>query len=332
MKVAPPLKDRRATLTTPDGGGESTRTVIIAFGANLLVAIAKSVAAMISGSASMLAEASHSWADTGNQISLLVATRRGSRAADANRPMGYGRETYVWSLLAAVGLFVVGAAVSIWHGISDLLHEPGGHENYLVAYVVLGIAFVLEGASLIQATRQLSGEAEELGRDLLEYALDTSDPTTRAVFAEDSSALIGLALALAGVGLHQLTGNAAWDAIGSIAVGVLLAVVAVILIDRNRRYLTGEPGSPKLHDAAVERLEQMVDVASVRFLRLEYIGPKQIFLVASVDLVGDDKESNVARRLRVLERELETNPYVKDALLTVSDPDFEDEEQSGQVQ
>jgi cation diffusion facilitator family transporter len=247
------------------------------------------------------------------------------RAADANRPMGYGRETYVWSLLAAVGLFVVGAAVSVWHGITDLMHEPTGHENYLVAYVVLGLAFLFEGASWIQATRQLRGEAEQFDRDLLEYALDTSDPTTRAVFAEDSAALIGLLIALAGIGLHQLTGSAVFDAVGSILVGVLLGVVAVILIDRNRRYLTGEPGSPKLHDAAVERLQQMADVASVRFLRLEYIGPKQIFLVASVDLVGDDTEANVARRLRKLERELETNPYVMDALLTIADPDFEDE-------
>jgi cation diffusion facilitator family transporter len=323
-RAAPPPKDRQAIPTTTEPGGESTRTVVIAFAANLLVAIAKSVAAMISGSASMVAEASHSWADTGNQIFLLIATRRSARKPDANRPMGYGREAYVWSLLAAVGLFVVGAAVSIWHGITDLLHEPNGHEDYLVAYVVLGIAFVFEGSSLIQATRQLSGEAQQLGRDLLEYALDTSDPTTRAVFAEDSAALIGLAIALGGVGLHQLTGNAAWDAIGSILVGVLLAVVAVILIDRNRRFLTGEPGSPKLHEAAVTRLEQMDDVASVRFLRMEYIGPKQIFLVASVDLVGDDVESNVAHRLRALERELEQNPYVVDALLTVADPDFED--------
>jgi cation diffusion facilitator family transporter len=333
MKVAPPPTDPQATPTHPDPtaltgpaptGGESTRTVIVAFTVNLVVAIAKSVAAMISGSASMVAEAAHSWADTGNQIFLLIANRRSSRVADANRPMGYGREAYVWSLLAAVGLFVVGAAVSVWHGVSDLLHEPGGHENYLVAYVVLGIAFALEGSSLIQAVRQLRSEAEQFDRDLLEYALDTSDPTTRAVFAEDSAALIGLAIALAGIGLHQLTGDAAWDAVGSILVGVLLAVVAVILIDRNRRFLTGEPGSPKLHDAAVARLEQMPDVASVRFLRLEYIGPKQIFLVASVDLVGDDAESSVARRLRVLERELENNPYVVDALLTVADPDFED--------
>src|SRR6478735_1690413 len=227
---------------------------MFAFGANLCVALAKTVAAVISGSASMVAEAAHSWADTGNQIFLLIANRRGSRPADARHPMGHGREVYVWSLLAAVGLFVVGAAVSIWHGISELLHEPGGHENYLFAYIVLGIALLFEGASFLQATRQLHDEAELYERDLLEHALATSDPTTRDVFAEDSAALVGLLIALTGIGLHQLTDNAMWDAIGSILVGVLLAVVAVILIDRNRRFLTGEPASSKIYAAAEKRL------------------------------------------------------------------------------
>ena len=304
--------------------GESSRTVLVAFVANLCVALAKTVAAVISGSASMVAESAHSWADTGNQIFLLIANRRGARPADARHPMGHGREVYVWSLLAAVGLFVVGAAVSIWHGISDLLHEPRGHENYLIAYIVLGIALLFEGASFLQATRQLHDEAQTYDRDLLEHALATSDPTTRAVFAEDSAALIGLVIALSGIALHQLTGNAMWDALGSILVGVLLAVVAVILIDRNRRFLTGEPASSKIYAVAEQRLADMRDVEKVRFLRLEFIGPKQLFLVGSVDLVGDDTESNVARRLRSLERELEKDPLIADALLTVSDPDFED--------
>jgi len=310
-------------VTTP--GTESTRTVVIAFAANLAVAVAKTVAAVISGSASMVAESAHSWADTGNQIFLLIANRRSSRPADAERPMGYGRrEAYVWSLLAAVGLFVMGAAVSVWHGITDLLHEPGSDENYLIAYIVLGIALLFEGTSFLQAVRQLRREAREYNRDLLEHALATSDPTTRAVFAEDSAALIGLVLALAGIGLHELTGNAAFDAIGSILVGVLLGVVAVILIDRNRRFLTGEPPSSNLYAVARAHLQSLADVQTVRFLRLEFIGPKQLFLVGSVDLVGDDTESNIAHRLRKLERELETHPMITDALLTVSDPDFED--------
>jgi cation diffusion facilitator family transporter len=303
-------------------GSESTVTVLVAFGANIAIAVAKTVAAVVSGSASMLAEAAHSWSDTGNEVFLLIANRRSARPADDSRPLGYGREAYVWSLLAALGLFVVGASVSIWHGVSELIaNEQTEGRDYALAYAVLAISFVLEGTSFLRSVRQLRAEANRLDRDLLTHALETSDPTVRAVFAEDAAALIGIVIAAAGIALHELTGVAAWDAVGSILVGVLLGVVAVLLIDRNRRFLTGEPGSADLQAAAMARLQQLPDVASVRYLRLEFIGPKQLFLVASVDLTGDDVESSVARRLRRLEREVETFPYVVEAVLTVSEPD-----------
>jgi divalent metal cation (Fe/Co/Zn/Cd) transporter len=141
------------------------------------------------------------------------------------------------------------------------------------------------------------------------------------VFAEDAAALIGIAIAVLGIGLHQATGAVAWDAIGSVLVGVLLAVVAVLLIDRNRRFLPGEPGSPELRDAAILRIKQLPEVAEVRYIRLVFIGPKQLFVVASVDLVGDPAESSVAKTLRRLEKDLESDPYVVDAVLTVSEPD-----------
>ena len=303
-------------------GGESTLTVLVAFGANFAIAVAKTAAAAVSGSASMLAEAAHSWADTGNEVFLMIANRRSARPPDPRRPLGYGREAYVWSLLAAVGLFVVGASVSIWHGVSELIGgEQASGRDYLLAYAVLAISFVLEGISFLQAFRQLRGEAHRLERDLFTHALETSDPTVRGVFAEDAAALLGIVIATVSIAMHELTGAAAWDAIGSILVGVLLGVVAVLLIDRNRRFLTGEPGSADLREAAIARVQQLPDVATVRYLRLEFIGPRQLFLVASVDLTGDDAESSVARRLRRLEREVETFPYVVDAVLTVSEPD-----------
>jgi cation diffusion facilitator family transporter len=304
------------------GEGDSALTVVIAFAANLAIAIAKTVAAVLSGSASMTAEAAHSWADTGNETFLLIANRRGARGPDDEHPLGYGRETYVWSLLAALGLFVVGATLSIWHGITELMSGgEGGHEDYLIAYIVLAISFVLEGTSFLQAVRQLRAEAKQFDRDLLEHALYTSDPTTRAVFAEDAAALIGILIALAGIGLHQLTANAAYDAIGSILVGVLLGVVAVILIDRNRRFLTGQAGSPQLRDATKAELERLSEVEKVRFMRLEFVGPRRLLVVAGVDLTGDAVESSVARTLRDLERRLEANPYIAEAVLTVSEPD-----------
>jgi len=210
--------------------------------------------------------------------------------------------------------------VSVWRGISELFAERAADENYLVAYAVLAIALVMESISWAQALRQLRAGAQSMDREVLEYAMQTSDPTVRAVFAEDSAALLGIVLAFAGIGMHQLTGVAAWDAVGSILVGVLLGVVAVLLIDRNRRFLTGEPGTPQLRDAVVARIETLPEVASVRFIRLEFIGPRQLFVVASVDLVGEEVESRVAHTLRELERTLEANPHIVDVVLTIAEP------------
>src|SRR5512133_3347570 len=163
---------------------QSLLTVLVAFLANLLIAIAKSVAAAITASASMLAEAAHSWADAGNEIFLLIADRRSDRHRDSGHPMGFGREAYVLSMFADFGLFTAGAVVSIWHGVQQLI-EPEEASNYLVAYVVLAIAFVLEGLSFIQAMTQARRLAAERRRSVPDLVLNTSNPTLRAVFAED---------------------------------------------------------------------------------------------------------------------------------------------------
>src|SRR3954449_12534951 len=144
-------------------GSESTRTVVIAFLANAAIAVAKTVVALITGSASMLAESAHSWADTGNEVLLLVADKRSRRAPDESRPLGYGREAYVWSMFAAMGLFVAGAVVSVWNGVTKLF-ESGGGGAYTWAYVVLGLSFVFEGISFTQAVRQTRREAHDLDR------------------------------------------------------------------------------------------------------------------------------------------------------------------------
>lgn len=316
MTTARP-KDARAARKQ---GGGSTLTIIIAFCANGAVALAKSVVAAITGSASMLAEAAHSWADTGNEVLLLIADRRSRKRPDARHPVGYGRDAYVWSMFAAMGLFVAGGAVSVWHGISELgAEEPA--ENYGAAYLVLGVAFVFEGISFVQAYRQMSREADEYRRDVLEHALRTSDPMLRAVFAEDAVALIGLVIAAVALLLHQLTGEAVYDAAGSILVGLLLIAVAIVLIQRNRRFLTGEEPDARVREAALERIRQLPDVPRITYLRLEYVGPRQVLLLARVDLAGEEAESSVAYRLRELERRLENDPHVTEALLTLATPD-----------
>jgi cation diffusion facilitator family transporter len=301
-------------------GSESLTTVLVAFGANLLVAVAKSAAAVVTGSASMLAEAAHSWADAGNEVFLLIANRRSRRPPDPAHPFGHGREAYVWSLFAALGLFVAGAAVSITHGVQELVNpEPAGH--FAVGYVVLAVSFVLEGVSFLQSVRQAKPEAQSLQRDLIEHVLATSDPTLRAVFAEDSAALVGLLIAAAGLAGHQLTGSPVPDAVGSILVGVLLAVVAIVLINRNRRFLVGQEADPRVRAAAVQALLDEPEVARVTYLRLEIVGPRMVSVIGDVDLTGDDTESHVAVRLRALEARISASPAVAGAVLSLSAPD-----------
>jgi len=302
------------------GGSESIVTVLVAFVANALIAVAKTGAAAVTGSASLVAEAAHSWADTGNQVFLLVANRRSLRPPDRAHPLGHGREAYVWSLFAALGLFVAGAAVSITHGVQQLI-TPEPASNFVVGYAVLAFSFVFESISLLQSVRQARSEAASLHRDLIEHILATSDPTLRAVFAEDSAALVGLAIATAGLGLHQATGSATPDAIGSILVGLLLAVVAVVLINYNRRFLIGVEPDPRVRAAALRALLDTPEVARVTYLRLEFVGPRMVSVVGDVDLTGDDTESHVAVRLRALEARISASPAVAGALLSLSAPD-----------
>ncbi len=301
------------------GQPESLRTVVVALVANALVAVSKSFAAAITGSASMLAEAAHSWADTGNEILLYVAGRRSVQPPDMRHPLGFGREAYVWALFAAFGLFAVGAVVSISHGIQELL-DPEPATNFLVSYSVLAVAFVLEGISFLQAAAQARTQAESRHVDVLEHVLQTSDPTLRAVYFEDASALVGLVIAFVGILLHEVTGSAIPDALGSILVGCLLAFVAIMLIQKNRRFLVGVAVDPRVRAAALQTLVSHPEVRSVSYLHIEYVGPARVFLVAALDLEGNADEDTVAARLGTLADEIEDRPPVVRAILTLSRP------------
>jgi cation diffusion facilitator family transporter len=251
---------------------------------------------------------------------LLVANRRSRRRPDDAHPFGYGREAYVWALLAALGLFVAGAALSVTHGVQELVRQEPA-TNFVVGYAVLAVSFVLEGISFLRSVRQAKPAAQLMERDLIDQVMATSDPTLRAVFAEDSAALVGLVIAAAGLGAHQLTGSAVPDAIGSILVGLLLAAVAIYLIDRNRELLVGEEADPRIRAAVIRALLQEPEVARITYLRLEIVGPRIVAVVGDVDLVGDDTESHVAVRLRALEGKIAASPAVAGALLSLSAPD-----------
>ena len=316
-------RDNEIELLGPGGGpsqSESFVTVLLALGANLMVAVAKTLAAAVTRSASLTAEAAHSWADTGNEVFLIVANRRAARPPDRQHPLGHGREAYVWSLFAALGLFVAGGAVSITHGVNEL-RDPTPADDFVVGYVVLAFSFVMEGISFVRSVRQARRAASAMGRDLIEHVLATSDPTLRAVFAEDAAALIGLVIATGGLAARQLTGSAVPDAIGSILVGVLLTVVAYVLINRNRQFLIGQEVDPRVWATVARALMEAPEVERVTYLWLEFVGPRMVTVVGHVDLSGDDVESRVAVRLRALEAKINASPAIASTVLSLSAPD-----------
>lgn len=294
-------------------------TVLIAVGANLIIAIAKTIAAFMTGSASMIAESAHSWADAGNGTLLIVAEKKAVKPADANHPLGYGKESYVWSMIAAFGVFMAGSIVSIYTGITEW-NAPESETNYTIGFIILAVAFVLEGFSLVQAYLQSKKHGEAINISAIGYVVDTSNPTLRGVFFEDLAAVIGLVIAAAAMGMHAYTGQPFWDALGSIIVGLLLGVVAIFLISRNRDFLVGYKVSDRIHTYVLGELLNHPDIDSVSYLHLEWVGPKKIFMVAAVDIAGNQKEKEIAQKFEDIENQFRANSLFQEAILTLSAP------------
>ncbi|HEY0699843.1 MAG TPA: cation diffusion facilitator family transporter, partial [Micromonospora sp.] len=192
------------------GGSESTGTVVVAGLANLVIAAAKLVAGLLSGSAAMLSEAVHSLADTTTEVLLFTALRRGARPADARHPFGHGKESYVWALIAALFTFVGGAGFAVTHGVATI-RSGGRGGDYLASYLVLVVSFVMESVSLLRTVRQVRRAARRWSITPAQFLRHTGDTTVQAVFLEDCAALTGLLLAAAGIGLTELTGDQVWD-------------------------------------------------------------------------------------------------------------------------
>src|SRR5215218_3300325 len=230
-----------------DAGSESTGTVVVAGLANLGIAIAKLIGGLISHSSAMLSEAAHSLADTITEVLLFVALKRGNKDPDARHPIGYGRETYFWALLACLATFTLGAGFSFWQGISTIL-EGEEQGDPLIAYIVLAVSFVLEGLSWLKAVRQVRSSARTWGTTPRRYLAETSDTTVKAVTFEDSAALVGLVLAALGLVLEQVTGDPVWDGVAAVAIGVLLLVVAGALAKANVSLLIGQSVPPAIQE------------------------------------------------------------------------------------
>ncbi|MFH8710629.1 cation diffusion facilitator family transporter [Streptomyces zaomyceticus] len=264
------------------GNGESTFTVVVAAVANLGIAAAKAVAGVVSGSSAMMSEAAHSVADTVTEGMLLTALKRSDRPADEDHPVGYAGERYVWAMLAAVATFVGGAVFSIYDGVHTLTHgEEVG--DPLISYIVLGIAFVLEGYSLRTGVKQVKAEAERARAPFTRYLRLTPDTTVKAVVMEDSAALAGLMLAAGGLLGVQITGSSVWDGVASILIGALLVYVAWVLGRSNAELLIGRPLPKHVRAEVREELLSVPHIVDVVELTTLIQGPGEVLIAAKVD-------------------------------------------------
>jgi cation diffusion facilitator family transporter len=284
-----------------DGHGGGTRAVLAALSANLGIAATKFAAFIITGSASLLAESVHSLADCGNQVLLLVGKQRSRRAETEQHPFGFGTERYFYGFIVAVVLFTVGALFSVYEGIERITH-PEHVSSPVVAFAVLGVAIVLEGLSLrtaLAASDQARGT-----RGLRHFIRHAKAPELPTVLLEDLAALVGLVVALVGVALAEITGEPGWDGAGSLAIGGVLGVVAVILAIEMKSLLIGESASTRTEHAIVTALEAGPEVQRVIHLRTLHLGPDALLIAAKVAIRGTDTGAAIARGIDAAEQRI----------------------------
>ena len=272
----------------------STRAIFAALGANVGIAITKFFAAGISGSASMLAEAIHSVADSGNQVLLLIGGKRAKREASKTHPFGYGRRRYVYAFMVSIVLFSVGGMFSIVEGFNKLSH-PHELENAWLPLLVLGISIGLESFSLYTA---LKAAKEERGRtSLIKYIRHAKSPELPVVLLEDMAALLGLVFAFIGVGMTVLTHEAIWDAIGTLAIGVLLVAVALILGIETSSLLIGEGATDKDDRAITKALEESAGVDRIIHMKTLYLGPDELMVAAKIAVPAKATAADIAKTI-----------------------------------
>ncbi|MGD9933456.1 MAG: cation diffusion facilitator family transporter [Dehalococcoidia bacterium] len=269
---------------------ESKSAVLAAMGANAAIAVGKLVGGSLTGSASMFAEAGHSIADTVNQVFLLAGLNLSDNRANEEHPHGYGKEQFFWSFLAAIFIFVAGAAFSLYEGTRTLLHDETHHRETFevaVAFGVLGAAFIFECFSMLIAVRAIKAGARRKGWGFVRFLRESPDATTKTVFFEDGAALNGLVFAALGLGLSEITGNEAWDGIASVSIGVILAIVAVILGMQARRLLLGAAASPEVRAHLAETIAAFPEIErTVRVLTMQ-LGAHSVLVTGELQVRSD---------------------------------------------
>jgi cation diffusion facilitator family transporter len=296
------LRHSAASLRASRSHG-SRRSLIVAFAANLFVAAAKLAAGLITGSAALLAEAAHSLADSTNEVFLGISFRRARRPADAEHPFGYGGVRFLWAFLAAILSFLIGGCLSVGLAVNDLVHGNVIGE-FLVAWIVLGIAALADGTALVQTMRQARREAALWDLPTIRFLRHTSDPTLRALAVEDSAALIGLGLAAAGLLVHELGGPASSDAIASLLIGLLLGLTAIGLARPLADLLIGRSIPPARLELARRTLEGSPAVDEVRQIYAVHVALQEAILAAKVHPDSDMSPPQLASAMGELDSRL----------------------------
>jgi cation diffusion facilitator family transporter len=275
-----------------------TRAIVAALAANLAIAVAKFVAFLFSGSSSMLAESVHSVADSGNQGLLLLGGKKAQREATPQHPFGYGRERYIYAFLVSIVLFTVGGMFAIYEGY-EKIHDPHAIEAWYWPVGVLVFAIIAEGFSFRTAIKESNETRGALSWS--QFIRRAKAPELPVVLLEDLGALIGLVLALIGVGLALLTGDGVWDGIGTLCIGILLIVIAVVLALETKSLLLGEAAGTE----DVEKIKAAVvdgdTVTRVIHMRTLHLGPEELLVAAKIAVQGDDTATEVANAINAAE-------------------------------
>ena len=276
--------------------------------ANGLITILKFIGAIMTGSSGMMAESLHSLADTTNQVFLLLGLRFYKRPASEKHPFGYGKERFFWSFIAAIFIFGVGATYAIYEGIEKIRH-PHEPTNLAWAYWILGISFVLEAASIALALYQEINEAHHEGMTFGEYLRESKDPTAKTVIFEDSAALLGIVIAAGGLLLGQYHvppyEGTLWDGIASIAIGIVLAIVAFYLARSSRGLLLGEAATTKSVETIRQAINSHPNVVQTVELLTMHLAPKQILVNAHVNLKNDLTTEQIIETVREIEEAIQ---------------------------
>ncbi|REE98444.1 cation diffusion facilitator family transporter [Thermomonospora umbrina] len=280
-----------------------TKAIVAALAANLGIATAKFVAFAFTGSSSMLAEGIHSLADSGNQGLLLIGGKRARRERTPQHPFGYGRERYFYAFVVAVVLFTIGAVFSLYEGYHKY-HEAHEHPGETMdspewAFGVLIIAIIMETFSFRTAIKESNLVRGE--RSWWQFIRRSKAPELPVVLLEDLGALVGLILALGGVTMAVVTENLVWDAIGTLSIGVLLAIIAIILAIETKSLLIGEGADPEMEKQIIEALESVPEVDHVIHIRTQYLGPEEVLVAAKIAVHHDDTAAQVAQGIDAAE-------------------------------